>query len=393
MLDDVRRLLDADGLAGVPVLATSAPGTATGIAELRGEIADRVADKKVDPAAARGRPARGGRARLRGGQRHRASPRRCPTERVAALDDAFADAAGVPDRGRRRRAVDPACAPAGPPAGRSTAWLSRLKPDPLKRLHLDLGAAGKELTGRARDLGARRPTQVQRARVDTEVRALADEVSRRAGPAVGGRRPPRLGLPAARPRATALDAAAGRHRPRRRPDPGLGRAGPGPPVAADPRRARRRAVWLGGARGAGATCSCPSPSTPDVGGFPVPTLLLLGGVALGVLLGLVCRLLVVARPRGRGPARPTGGCARRSREVAEELVVEPVEAELGGLPRRARRACATRARVARPAGRPQAGRVAAASSTARVAGVRRGCRRRRAGSVRRTTDRDEETDR
>jgi len=31
-----------------------------------------------------------------------------------------------------------------------TAWLSRFKPDPLRRLHLDLGASSKELTGTAR---------------------------------------------------------------------------------------------------------------------------------------------------------------------------------------------------------------------------------------------------
>ena len=56
-----------------------------------------------------------------------------------------------------------------------TAWFSRLKPDPLKRLHLDLGAAGKELTGAART-SVPQATGVQRARVDTEVRALADQV-------------------------------------------------------------------------------------------------------------------------------------------------------------------------------------------------------------------------
>src|SRR6187455_193544 len=46
MLADVRRLLDADGLAGVPVIATSAR-TGQGMDELRREIATRVAKKKV----------------------------------------------------------------------------------------------------------------------------------------------------------------------------------------------------------------------------------------------------------------------------------------------------------------------------------------------------------
>ncbi len=71
----------------------------------------------------------------------------------------------------------------------------------------------------------------------------------------------------------------------------------------------------------------PQPDTPRWLGVPVPTLMLLGGVAAGLLLALVCRLLVrlTARSRGR-TAR-----ARLSRaiaEVAEELVVAPVEAEL-----------------------------------------------------------------
>ena len=44
MIEDLRRLLEIDGLGGVPVLATSAR-TGEGIAELRAEIAKRVADK------------------------------------------------------------------------------------------------------------------------------------------------------------------------------------------------------------------------------------------------------------------------------------------------------------------------------------------------------------
>ncbi len=44
ILDDVRRLLEVDGLGGVPVLATSAR-TGDGIPELRKAISKRVADK------------------------------------------------------------------------------------------------------------------------------------------------------------------------------------------------------------------------------------------------------------------------------------------------------------------------------------------------------------
>ena len=69
------------------------------------------------------------------------------------------------------------------------------------------------------------------------------------------------------------------------------------------------------------------PDTPDVGGFPVPVLLLLGGVVTGLLLALLCRLLVSATARSRARAAD-----RRLRSaiasVADELVVAPVRAEL-----------------------------------------------------------------
>src|SRR6476659_9435955 len=163
MVDDVRRLLDQDGLPDVPVIAVSARH-GRGIAELRSEIARRVSAKKMT------------RARLEADLRAAAvrldeangqgKTRALPDERVVALDEALAEAAGVPtvveavERSTRLR------------AGRATgwpvtAWFSRLKPDPLKRLHLHLDAAGKELTRASR-------TSV---RADTQVRALADEVS------------------------------------------------------------------------------------------------------------------------------------------------------------------------------------------------------------------------
>jgi hypothetical protein len=72
----------------------------------------------------------------------------------------------------------------------------------------------------------------------------------------------------------------------------------------------------------------PQPETPRRQGWPVPTLMLLGGVVAGLVLALVCRLLVrlTARSRGRtAHRRLTEAIAA----VAEELVVAPVEAELG----------------------------------------------------------------
>ena len=243
-------------------------------------------------------------------------------ERVAALDDAFADAAGVPTvvkavedstRIRANRAT-------GWPV---TAWFSKLKPDPLKRLHLDLGSAGKQFTGAART-SVPKATGVQKARVDTEVRALADDVSTGMG----------------QPWVTSIRKAS----ISRLPDLGdrLDRA-----VSATDLGADKIPVWAGLVRvlqwlliitavvGAGwlavlafgTYARLPEPPTPELSGFPVPTLMLLGGIALGVLLALVCRWLVSLTARRRGHAAD-----KRLRDaitsVSEELVVQPVKAEL-----------------------------------------------------------------
>ena len=69
------------------------------------------------------------------------------------------------------------------------------------------------------------------------------------------------------------------------------------------------------------------PETPDVAGFPVPVLLLLGGVVLGLLLALLCRFLVAATARSR--ARTADRRLRSAiSSVADELVVLPVRTEL-----------------------------------------------------------------
>jgi hypothetical protein len=69
------------------------------------------------------------------------------------------------------------------------------------------------------------------------------------------------------------------------------------------------------------------PDTPDVQGFPVPVVMLVGGVVLGVLLALLCRFLVSATARSR--ARTADRRLRSAiSSVAEELVVKPVRAEL-----------------------------------------------------------------
>jgi energy-coupling factor transporter ATP-binding protein EcfA2 len=319
MLDDVRRLIDADGLGHVPVLATSAR-TGEGIDDLRTAIAERVRAKEVT------------RTRLEADVRQAANRLREATgtsghpelseQRITALEDAFADAAGVPTvvqavesatRMRGRRAT-------GWPV---TSWLSKLRPDPLKRLHLDLGKDGSAFTGRGRT-SVPAPTQVQRARVDAEVRAVADEVS----------------TPLARPWADSVRRASVTRLPdlNDRLDAAL---------SSTELDTDRMPAWAGLVRlvqwllliatVAGLIWSAvlladpwfgvDRPHTPDVAGFPVPVLLLLGGVVLGLLLGQLCRFLVSATARSR--ARTTDRRLRSAiSTVADELVVAPVRAEL-----------------------------------------------------------------
>lgn len=319
MVDDVRRLLDGDGLGKVPVFAISARH-GLGVDELRAEVARRVAGKKQTRARLE--------ADLRAvaGRLNDASgsgeTRALSEKRIADLEDAFADAAGVPtvvdavERSTRLR------------AGRATgwpvvAWFSRLKPDPLKRLHLDLGAAGKSLVGTPRT-SVPHTTPVQRARVDTEVRALADDASDGLG---------RPWVEAVRRASTSrldelgdrLDAAMAAT------DLGVAKM----PVWAGLVRvlqwllivtALGGAVWLG-ALATTDYLRLPDLSVPDVAGLAVPTLLLLGGVGLGIVLAVLCRFLVRATAKRRAAVAD-----RRLRDqvhlVADELVVQPVAAEL-----------------------------------------------------------------
>jgi len=319
MLDDVRRLVDADGLVGVPVLATSAR-TGEGIDALRDEIARRVRAKKVTRSRLEA-DVRDAAARLQEATGTSGHPE-LSKERIAALEDAFAGAAGVPTvveavesatRIRGRRAT-------GWPV---TAWISRLRPDPLKRLHLDLGKDSSSFTGRGRT-SVPSATSVERARVDAEVRAVADEVS----------------APLARPWAESVRRAS----VSRLPDLGdrLDSA-----LSATDLGVERVPVWAGFVRvlqwvlllaaTVGLVWSAvlladpwfgvTRPSTPDVGGFPVPVVLLLGGVLLGLLLALLCRFLVssTARSRARSADRRLRSAIS---QVADEMVVRPVRAEL-----------------------------------------------------------------
>ena len=319
MIGDLRRLLDADGLEGVPVIATSARH-GEGIPELRKEIAARVSAKKtVKSRLMADLLAVSKRMQQANGD---SKPGDVARAGKKELVDAFADAAGVPtvvdavEKSTKRRAAQATGWPV-------TAWLSRFKPDPLRRLHLDLRSSGKELTRSAR-ASVPEASHVQRARVDTAVRAVADDVGAELSPpwAEAVRRASVSRLPDLN---DALDKAV---------------SGTDLGVAGTPIwwRLIRGVQWLlvltalvGGLWLAGLAVmgylQLPELSTPDLRGFPVPTLMLLGGVVIGVLLGVFCRVVVriSARTKAHSADRRLRGAIS---DVTERLVIEPVEAEV-----------------------------------------------------------------
>ncbi|HSE07877.1 MAG TPA: GTPase [Nocardioidaceae bacterium] len=319
MVADLERLLKADGLDGVPLFTTSARH-GDGIAELKKELARRVAAKKAvrDRMIADVKDA----AQRLQEQSGTAKPGDVARARKSELVDAFADAAGVPtvvhavDTATRVRARQATGWPV-------TKWLARLRPDPLRRLHLDLGAGGKELTAGPRS-SLPEATLVERARVDTVVRAVADDASEGlAQPWAAAIR--HASVSRLDDLNDALDRAVGGT------DLGVGRT----PVWWKLVRvlqwllffvAVAGGLWLAGLAVMG-YLQLPDPSTPDYLGLPVPTLMLLGGVVAGVLVALLSRLSAAI-----GARRRASSADRRLRdaigEVTEELVIAPIETEL-----------------------------------------------------------------
>ena len=324
MVDDVRRLLDADGLGRVPVLPVSAR---QGIGH---------------PGAARGDRQAGRRRRRSPGPGSRPTCARRPQRLEAATGTGKAPTpvqgarrrarrrlrrrGRGPDGGRGRRATRPGCAPTARPAGRSRRGSPGSSPTRSSGSHLDLGAGGKELTGAART-SVPQATGVQRARVDTEVRALADDVGDGHGAAVGERGPRGLGVAAARPRRPA--------RPRRRRDrPRCRRRCPcGPAWCASCSGVLILAALVGAGWLAllalGSYARLPEPPTPEVGGFPLPTLLLLGGIVARPAARPWSAGWLVALTRPVAGARGRQAAARRDlRGVRRSWSSTPIEAEL-----------------------------------------------------------------
>ncbi|MGI5273201.1 GTPase [Nonomuraea sp. CA-218870] len=364
-LKDLRRLLDADGLTGVPILGVSAR-TGAGLADLRALLAGRVADRAswsarlaADVTAAATHLAAVSAALPRTAANGGPSPDGPPAKTLALTAEparapallhhdepapgqvslpevsgetaelegplvaALSRAAGVPvvveavAKGHRHRAV----VATGWPV---TRWVRRFRPDPLRRLRIGVAAPGRspdrELIGHT---SVPEASAIQRAQVDTAIRDVGESAA--------------AGLPgawaaavrqAARSRSTELADAV---------DKAVGRTSLG--ATRRPRWWRvvntlqwlvfaallAGALWLGGLFALD-YLRLPEPPLPTAGEAPWPTVLLLGGALAGVLIALLSR--AAAWLGGRRRARKASRALRESiGQVSHEYVLQPVQDE------------------------------------------------------------------
>ncbi len=320
-LADLGRLLNADGLRGVPLLATSAR-TAHGMDELRDLLVETVAARRSALHRLSGDVATvaSGLVDLVGVE---LSEDAIDRSSVRTLAGALSETAGVPGVAA---AVEAAYRHRGTrfTGWPFTRWVRRLRPDPLRRLHLDRKKDGEPVPAIPARTSLPEATAAQRAEVGLAVRRLTDPVAE--------------SLP--EPWAYAMRLAARSHEPDL-PD-ALDRAVGSVDLGMD-----RVPPWwrvIGGLQwlfalmavaGAGwlvarwlfLLLALPDVVTPRVGELPIPTLLLLGGLVLGLGTSMLSRPLVsiAARRRRR---RAEAKLLTAITEVARDHVVAPLRAEL-----------------------------------------------------------------
>ncbi|MGC5627883.1 GTPase [Georgenia sp. Z1344] len=276
VVGDLRRLLAEDGLGGVPVLLTSAR-TGEGVAELAGAVADQAASHVAAHARLRADISTVADELAVAAELDSAGGARAKDADERHVVTAAADAAGVPVVTRAASAAyrRGAARQVGWPPVR---WVARLRPDPLRRLHL--GERGGE--GRATSLPPAGPAQVAalttsvRRHVDARTAGLPDSWRADVGADVEGRVPGLLEQ--VDPEIGAVDLGQGRRPAWWRVLGFLQWVLIGAAIVGG--------VWLGALAVMG-YLQVPAPDTPEWRGWPVPTLLLLGGVVAGLLTWLV----------------------------------------------------------------------------------------------------------
>ncbi|MGL5929729.1 MAG: GTPase [Dermatophilaceae bacterium] len=334
---DLARLMERDGVPRVSVLVTSAVEN-SGVDELRQRIANVVATRS----AARARLAADVRAAALALDAHVADTEPVVDEAArTGLVDALARSAGVPlvvdavDRDYRMQAA----ARTGWPV---TRWVHRLRARPLRRLRLD----GRDVSVSQADVRSvlwrsslPPPTPAARAAVSLATRRVAERAGA-ALPVPWVDAVERAAAPAAASLGDALDRAVvgtslGRPRPR-----WWRLVGALQTVLAV--AALAGLLWLVSYAVLGwFQLDSVVPEPPSWGALPVPFVLLVGGVLLGLLLALLARWL--ARVGGRRRAAAADVRLREAiGEVADDQVLAPVRRVL-------ERHAATRAALRRAA--------------------------------------------
>ncbi|MEO5778224.1 MAG: GTPase [Arthrobacter oryzae] len=204
-----------------------------------------------------------------------------------------------------------------------TRWLARFRPDPLRRLNLRRDRGTPEVN-RTSLPAAGAP---ERARTDAAVREFADAASE--------------GAPG--PWRAAIRGAAREGR-ERLPD-ALDQA-----IASTDLKAARKSWWwsvlnviqwlalvlaVGGFVWLGLLAvlgylQLPVPEVPRIEGWPLPTVMIAGGILVGVVLALAAAFIAGAAARARGAAARKRLSAAVG-AVAQDLVVEPVALEVSRL--------------------------------------------------------------
>jgi hypothetical protein len=323
---DLRRLLERDGLEAPVVTATSAH-TGEGINELRALIARAVTTRRAAADRLEADVARAA-DQLATSCGPQAPPERSFSGERKALVDALVGAAGVElvaasvARSHRRTASLRLGWP-------FTRWLRRFRPDPLRRLHL-----GGAPTGDHTSLPSSSPAQ--QARVEVALRALSQRAAGHLPPPW-----PEVAFRAASRRSDELpdlldQTVATADLPIRPPRWwALGAALQWLLAAA----AVAGALWLAGLFLLD-YLRLPDPPVASWEGIPLPTLLLVGGCVLGLLVAFVGGL--GARIGG---ARRAAAVRRRLRAavtaVGDDVLVGPLTEELEAY----RRYCAALARA------------------------------------------------
>ena len=322
-LSDLRGLLDREGLRGVEVLPVSAL-TGEGMDVLRERLARRIADKQTAARRLAADVAVAAQALRQASGTTEVTP--LSRDAVTTLTTQVAQAAGVPvvtDAVGQAWRLRGGLATGWP----VLAWIAKFRPDPLRRLHLDRLGAGRKRNeidpGQVGRTSLPATSGVQKARVDTALRALADQAAagltrgwadavRRATRSSEDTLPDRVDRAIA---TTDLDLAGHRRW----------------------WQAVRVLQWLlvaavvaglGWLAAAFLLAYLQLPPLPDVlwWGFPAPTVLVIGGVLAGLLVAGLARIGVEIGARRR-TARARQVLRAAIAAVTGELVVAPVRAE------------------------------------------------------------------